>query len=650
MERLAKLPAREPLLPWESLESLIRRHALAMGYECVGRISALVRERGELPPSFNHLVNGPVLEGLRELFGVSDEELLKSTAHRFAKQLMIIRPNESSPAVCDPKTILRFFRRGTSPVCPECLREEQVYERLLWSFSPLPICSVHGVVLIDRCLGCRRPLAPTRIDIRRCRCGQSLMDARQAALPVHLMSLCKNIQGWLLGETLLIPGLSIAAQFWWLERLTSAAIRTPSWLAQLRERDGISDQMSDQSLAWLAAAETLVHWPKRFEKFLEVFQTVAKHRLTSTGVSRSFGLLLREAKWLEDMGYPAPAEVLRQYLLERYTRGHLNAKICLFQDSAKARMKDRPWLTQTQAAKQLGVRHGAITDLIQRGLLDGEVHSAGMRGRSVGMVSRESVLALRRQLTSSVTVPVAAKWFGIGRHAVLEMVHRNLLGKPVRTAKGWLIPEDAVEDWEAFAQRLPKQSGTSVNWLTLREATRRFGKSGFTLAVILKLVRSGEVEACQSCDGTSLGMIVVDPMDLESNQDRILMKRHSEDGYPIHSLSGVLIPGRPLKAIVLQKWITAGLLSAKRSGQTRIISPEEVNRFRTTYCLADEVCALLGISRTTLSRWEESGRIMAVYSRRSHEGAGASVFLRSDVKRLIIKGTNMNAENVLKAA
>lgn len=650
MDRLPKLPAREPPLPGESLESLVRRHALAMGYECVGRISALVRERGEVPPSFNHLSEGSVLGGLGELFGISTRGLLKSTVHRFAEQLMIVRLNESSPAVCDPKTVSRFFRRGTSPVCPECLHEEPVYERLLWSFAPLPICSVHGIALIDRCPGCRRPLSPTRLDIRYCGCGQLLTDNPWVRLPDQLTSLSETVQSWLLGGRLLVPGLSIAAQFWWLERLTSAVTRTPSWLAQLRERDGISEELSDQSLAWLAASEILVHWPKRFDEFLEVYQTVTKHQLTSTGVSRSFGLLLREAKWLEEMGYPAPAEVLRQFLLERHTRGHLNTKVCLFQDAANIRLKDRPWLTQTQAAKLLGIRHGAIADLVQRGLLDGEVRPAGARGRSVGLVGRESVQTLCRQLSSSVTVLVAAKRLGIGRHAVLEMVHRNLLGKSVRTAKGWVIPEKTIEEWEAFAQRLPNQSGISMNWLTLRDATRRFGKSGFTLAVILELVRSGEVEACQSCDGSSLGTILVDQMDLESNQDRILTKRHSEEGYPVHSLSGVLIPGRPLKAIVLQKWIEAGLLFAKCFGQIRIISQEEVNRFRTTYCLADEVCAFLGISRTTLSRWQQSGRIMAVYSRRSHEGAGASVFLRSDVERLVIKDTNMNGEIVLKAA
>ncbi|HWL11074.1 MAG TPA: TniQ family protein, partial [Planctomicrobium sp.] len=637
MERLPKLPAREPVLPGESLESLIRRHALAMGYEHVGRVLAPVRERGELPPSFNHLFSGPVLEGLGELFGIPTASLLQMTVHCFAEQLVLARQDEPLSAECDSKTILRFFRRGTSPVCLECLQEEPVHEQLLWSFAPIPICPVHGVVLIDHCSDCRRPLSPSRLDIRRCRCGRLLLDTRQVALPVHLTSLSKTVQGWLLGKTSPIPDLSIAAQFWWLERLFSAVRRTPSWIAELRQRDSIPTETPEEKLAWLAAAEMLIEWPRRFEEFLEVFQTVTKHRTTSTGVSRSFGLLLREAKWLEDLGCPAPAEVLRTYLLQRYTQGHLSAKVCLFQGTAKARMKDRPWLTRTQAAKQLGVRHGAVTDWVQRGLLSGEIRVAGAHGRSVGVVSRDSVAVLRRQFASSVTIPVAAKRLGIGRRAVLEMVHRNLLEKSIRTVKGWLIPKEAIEDWEAFMHHLPVRNGTSPDWLMLREATKRFGKSGFTLAVVLDLVRSGRVEACRSDKASMLGTILVDSNDLQSNREAILSQQNSESGYSVHRLAKILIPERPLKAIVLQKWIAAGLLGAKRHGRMRIVSPDEVNRFRKTYCLADEACSLLGISRTTLSRWEEAGRITAVYSRRSHEGAGASVFLQNDVENRALK-------------
>jgi predicted site-specific integrase-resolvase len=60
----------------------------------------------------------------------------------------------------------------------------------------------------------------------------------------------------------------------------------------------------------------------------------------------------------------------------------------------------------------------------------------------------------------------------------------------------------------------------------------------------------------------------------------------------------------------------------------------EVERFRTTYCLADEVQNSLGIVVTTLNRWINAGRIQPVYARRTHPGAGASVFRRADVEAL----------------
>jgi len=153
---------------------------------------------------------------------------------------------------------------------------------------------------------------------------------------------------------------------------------------------------------------------------------------------------------------------------------------------------------------------------------------------------------------------------------------------------------------------------------------------------------------CRSNKTSVLGTILVDHNDLRSNQERIQTQQNLEAGYPVHRLARILIPGRPLKAIVLQKWITAELLVAKRYGRMRIVSPAEMNRFRKIYCLADEVCSILGISRTTLSRWEEVGLITAVYSRRGHEGAGTSVFLREEIERLDTKGTTTCAETISK--
>ena len=90
---------------------------------------------------------------------------------------------------------------------------------------------------------------------------------------------------------------------------------------------------------------------------------------------------------------------------------------------------------------------------------------------------------------------------------------------------------------------------------------------------------------------------------------------------------------RPIKVDVLKKWIGMRLLKTQRAGRARIVTAEEVERFRKTYCLADEACRSLGVHRTTLSRWEVEGRIRPVYGKRIMPGAGFSLYRHEDIER-----------------
>ena len=131
-----------------------------------------------------------------------------------------------------------------------------------------------------------------------------------------------------------------------------------------------------------------------------------------------------------------------------------------------------------------------------------------------------------------------------------------------------------------------------------------------------------------------LNGMVVSQADLASLTPSVRNRRNQVNGYPIHQLAKVLVPGRPIKPTVLNKWIAAGFLKARKIGRTRIVSSEEVARFRAEYCLADEACRLLGIGRSTLSRWEVEGRVRPVYGKRVSQGAGFSLYRREDLSRL----------------
>ena len=55
-------------------------------------------------------------------------------------------------------------------------------------------------------------------------------------------------------------------------------------------------------------------------------------------------------------------------------------------------------------------------------------------------------------------------------------------------------------------------------------------------------------------------------------------------------------------------------------GRAQVVAVEEVERFRSTYCLFMQACKILGISRATLARWETEGRIQPVYVRQQNMG------------------------------
>jgi hypothetical protein len=404
----------------------------------------------------------------------------------------------------------------------------------------------------------------------------------------------------------------------------------------MRETHELPAPISDESVAWIAASLMLRSWPIEMNRFLDEFQTVAKRSTLSTGVGRSFGLLLRDAQHLERLGYSAPADALREYLAAHFTLGHLNRKVSLFRDGRARRttISNRPWLTLTAASKRLHLRHGAIAELVNRGVLEGQLHQAGQRGRSIGLISRESVERLAREQQTAIPTNDVARTLGISRHPVLELIHTGIVRNAVRTKAGWTVSCDEVDRLTELYRQLPPLNSDRRGWISTRGATRAYGQQGFTLARIIAAVQADQLAARRDPKQPTWRGLFVSCADLRRLVPQVRDALDQQTGHTLNRLAKTLIPGRPLKDVVLRKWIEAGLLIGTKQGRVWRVMNSEVEQFRTTYCLADELQTTLGIVSTTLNRWINAGRIQPVYARRTHPGAGASVFRRADVEAL----------------
>ncbi len=633
MDTTRPLPARELPLPGESLASLLRRTSNAMGYENVGRLLALLPDRASIPSNVDHWSSGTAVDSLSCLLRTPPGALRKLTLHRYASALVLSNDGHLRPEVCDRKTILRYFAT-TSRICPRCLHQDSTpYARMIWSFRPLSICTQHATLLIACCPACGRR---SRLNLNsRCRCGQDLREVETVAIPSKAVKLSQQVEKWLSTQESPLTEMSTAACFWWMERIAKAATKTPTWMRRVAHDLELDFDVSNESLAWLAAAQTLMNWPEQLEEFLEEFQRVPKYGQTSTGIGRSFGLLLRHASQLEQEGFSPPADALRNFLLRRYTLGSLTKKICLFKSANSEVLTTRTWMTQTKAAKFLRLRHGAIAQLIGQGVLVGEIHQAGQCGRSIGLVSRDSVDQLKLELQTAVGTTEAANRLGISRHRVLDLIHAGLLPRTVHTSQGWRIPESAIRSVESIYQSLRTVKRIKPGWLTARSATREFGHAGLTIANLLQQIQLERVHPQRLETVNGLAGLLILKTDLKRVMSDISLQHLESAGYPLNRLAKLLFPVRPMKETILKKWIQMGLLSSTRVGRAQIVTSDEVKRFRLEYCLYTSACDRLGISRGTLARWESEERIRPVYGRRVTPGAGFSLYRIADIEQLV---------------
>ena len=399
---------------------------------------------------------------LETLLRQSTSSLLGATVHKYAPNVTLVASAAATQTTCDSKTILKYFQSAHPPVCPTCLNEDaQPYERLAWSLRAAPACLKHLCCLANTCPKCHRKLRPGRSDVAVCRCGFNFRDLQPIEVSDSAARLLRKITKGFGGEASPLSSLPTCAGLWWLERLVAAVKKLPDWVQQTIDAQSLEPSAPADLAPWLAAADLLDAWPQKLFRFLDEFQRVAKHRTTATGSTISFWSLVREAKRLEALGYSSPADALREYLTGHYTAGHLTRKACLFSTPQHAKLlQHRPWMSLTEADETLHFRKGGSAALLERGILTGAVRSAKSGHRTVGVVSRDSVDEVARELETAVSVCEAGQSLGLGRSRVLELIKADMLPRAIWTKGGWRNSTLLSQPTSRLDRRMPRQRST----------------------------------------------------------------------------------------------------------------------------------------------------------------------------------------------
>ena len=164
---LSPLLQRAPLRPWEDLASLISRTARKMGYSDPKWVLQPEHASHSIDPKqlayLSRLADYELLEQLLIL----DEEMLYSlTLHRFFPSLIArsSTTRDLSSEINRPRLWKHnvFWEPLETQVCPQCLAEEDAYDRLYWRTRALLICPRHSIYLQRRCPSCLKPIPALR--------------------------------------------------------------------------------------------------------------------------------------------------------------------------------------------------------------------------------------------------------------------------------------------------------------------------------------------------------------------------------------------------------------------------------------------------------------------------------------------------------
>jgi hypothetical protein len=392
------LPARAPPVAGESLLSVVRRTAQAMGYDSPKRIVALLREAGKVPRWLNAIEDTEMAHQLAEMLGLTTSELTQLTIHRYSGSLIATPAMQSPPAHCDRRSCQQYFV-SYPRVCPSCLSESAIpTDRILWSFRPVPICIHHGVPLVSLCPGC----SPRHTDACLLNADRGNWRVREQDLPDRLaekpVMLMKRIATCLENGTGVIPETGTAVSFIWLHQLALRVASCPRWLRHTRVELKIPASVDDATLRWILVAD----WPGRFFELLDSCHSGLASISHSARARHPFHKLHGDAVRLARRGHLEPARAFRDYLSDCHSNGLNRDSSCLRRNRVVRELLNRQlWLTHVEAATKLQVRVARVVGLIREGVLNGTANDSRRPGECTGVVSRESVDSLIAQLDSS---------------------------------------------------------------------------------------------------------------------------------------------------------------------------------------------------------------------------------------------------------
>jgi len=664
--RFPLLLRRGRLLPRESLPSFVVRLAQLHYYNPVTILNRLClegleRDRLDCPSK------GETYERLFALTWVDPSWLHDATGHYFAEMLtppgirvesLQLPVGEVLPALAPDVARKQLRPESAAQFCPACLKKAP-YHRVSWMPVAAAVCVTHKRLLVDRCPGCQGRASVRAIveDCRCRRCGADLREARSAWIGNDVFGVLSQrfIRWWLrIGRAPadpshyglpwqhprvlfhIVDGLvdsirPLGSDWNYMHRPVTKSPMEP--FGHIRGRP-----TPNQSYRLYATAfKALVDWPQGFHEFLRAYTSRDDKRARS-GVFEDLSRLY--SRWLDDR-WKHPAfgfvqDAFAHYLVDTYVISSPTARRGGYRCPSST-SRAPTFVSPIRAARLLGVSVRTIKRLVDAEFLVGYTVEQG-EPRRYGFVRRDEVLTLRLAWRKAISLEDAAKWLGLTRSVVVDLVKVGLLTAEcdpnMDGNSQWMFSKQNLD--RCYCEVTARARSPGRGYSSLPEAARALSARALRVADILKLVVDGQLECWSHTQSPALAKLTFTISDVAT-----LLKR---SGHGLGLLNDEEAAHRlGVESWTLSRWVGKGLLSPTvRYAYEAYFDPEEIARFLADHVPCKEAAEMLGLEVKELEAWYWNWGLEAA-SGIGMDGRAVYLFHREDVERLRI-GTGQASE------
>jgi hypothetical protein len=641
-----------PLLPGESLPSLIARLAKLNEYEPRSILSSVIREAWKYgrKTRLSYLSQAFQFRWLGALTNIEPYGLYRATGHCFSSISTPpehkIESIELSDGLSVPLLSGSIAHRHLRPeyagqFCPLCLKVA-AYHRLIWLPMASAACLDHKCLLVSSCPRCEKPVRIQDIIESHCsNCKADYMEVEPISIENDSFGLFTQslIQIWLTEGTnpnsldyplpqqmprdlyRVIDGLRLSimqVKHDWPLLHSLKNYRDPLGLRIAEMRSAYLQTLTayQSYCLYATACKGIINWPMGFHLFLTAYRGREKTRqfhYDSTLVEE-FGLLYE--MWLSKRWKQANLEFVQQAFCEYLADNHLSFPTAPFM----SKYKNMPELTSRlrymrmqPAAKLLGTTEARLKLMIQSGRLMA-CNEIGKSG--VVLVKHEDVLVLRKRWEQALDLKKTANWLGLSRKSVPQLVKVGLLAAQQTSAesRGWMFsPSDVAECLERVTERVSilssVESANREKMLSIRETSNllQLKLGSGSLALILQKVTDGDLHAYILANRRlQLRSLIFSRSDIDAYVEAVKAEQDWIDRDGVATILGI-----HRKSV--RSWRKSGLISPVTTGrQTHYYDRQEIEKLKSDMVLTAEASEILGVSESAVCSLMRQGRLIAL--------------------------------------